>query len=96
MPVPPYGLGDVPNSDSESELKVNHLDGEFNVIITGTMRGLQPTSRYRVFVHNSYVPQTAVPSRFSHTIPPKSFITNSEGTYTWELYLRCARALYHS
>jgi len=88
MPVPPYGSGDITNSDSASGLRVSHLDGEFKVKITGTMRGLHPTSRFRVFLLNSYVPQSTLPSRFSNAVPPKSFFTNSDGAYTWELYLR--------
>jgi len=88
MPVPPYGLGDIPNSDTESELIVHQLEEDGNVKIICDMGGLLPTSRSRVFIVNPYAPYSGWPGRFSDDVPPISFTSDSEGCGRREFNLR--------
>ena len=87
MPDPPYGLGDIPDSDSLSELIVHQLEREGEVKIICDMKGLRPNARYRLFIANAYTPYSTWPGRFSDTIPPLSFWTNNEGSGTREFNL---------
>ncbi len=54
MPVPPYGLQDIPGSDTASKLIVNQPNGNTVVTITGAMNGLNPNTTYRVYLANGY------------------------------------------
>ena len=56
MPVPPYGSGDIPGSDTASNLIVNQPNGNTQVTITGPMKGLNPNTEYTVYLSNAYVP----------------------------------------
>ena len=54
MPVPPYGSGDIPGSDTGSRLIVNQPDGVVEATINGTMRGLLPNTDYTVYLSKKY------------------------------------------
>lgn len=54
MPVPPYGSGDIPDSDTLSKLIVNQPNGAVEVTMTGVMKGLNPNTEYTVYLSNSY------------------------------------------
>jgi len=54
MPVPPWGLSDIPDSDTASKLIVNQSNGNVEVAITGVMNGLNPNSTYQVFPSNAW------------------------------------------
>jgi hypothetical protein len=56
MPVPPYGSGDIPGSDTASKLIVNQPNGNTEVAITGVMSGLTPNTTYTVYISNGYTP----------------------------------------
>lgn len=56
MPVPPYGSGDIPGSDTASKLIVNQPNGNTEVAITGVMNGLNPNTTYTVYLANGYTP----------------------------------------
>lgn len=56
MPIPPYGTGDIPGSDTASKLIVNQPNGNTVVTLTGVMKGLDPNTTYTVFVSNGYEP----------------------------------------
>lgn len=56
MPVPPYGSGDIPGSDTASKLIVNQPNGNTEVAITGVMNGLTPNTTYTVYLANGYTP----------------------------------------
>jgi len=49
MPVPPWGLHDIPGSDTASKLIVNQPNGNVEVAVTGVMKGLNPNTEYTVF-----------------------------------------------
>ncbi len=49
MPSPPWGLSDIPDSDTASKLIVNQPNGNVEVAVTGVMNGLNPNSTYQVF-----------------------------------------------
>ncbi len=54
MKVPPYGSRDIPGSDDASKLIVNQPNGEVEVVITGAMNGLHPSTVYTVYLSNGY------------------------------------------
>jgi len=56
MPVPPYGSGDIPGSDTASKLIVNQPNGNTEVTITGVMNGLTPNTTCTVYLSNEYTP----------------------------------------
>jgi len=56
MPVPPYGSGDIPGSDTASKLIVNQPNGNTEVTITGVMNGLTPNTSYTVYLSKGYTP----------------------------------------
>ena len=56
MPMPPYGLSDIPGSDTASKLIVNQPNGATEVAITGIMNGLNPNTAYTVRLENEYTP----------------------------------------
>lgn len=56
MPMPPYGYGDIPGSDTSSKLIVNQPNGNTEVTITGVMGGLAPNTTYTVYLSNPYTP----------------------------------------
>lgn len=56
MPVPPYGSGDIPGSDTASKLIVNQPNGNTELTITGAMNGLNPNTAYTVYLSNGYEP----------------------------------------
>lgn len=58
MPVPPYGSGDIPGSDIASKLIVNQPNGATEVAITGTMKGLNPNTKYTVYLSKGYTEYT--------------------------------------
>lgn len=68
MPVPPWGLSDIPGSDTASKLIVNQPNGNTEVTITGAMNGLSPNTTYTVYISNGYDKYTP---------------TNVKGTYKW-------------
>lgn len=49
MPSPPWGLVDIPGSDTASKLIVNQPNGNTEVAITGVMNGLLPNHEYKVY-----------------------------------------------
>ena len=49
MPVPPWGLSDIPGSNTASKLIVNQPNGNVEVAVTGVMKGLNPNTVYTVF-----------------------------------------------
>ena len=71
MPVPPYGLSDIPGSDTAFNLIVNLTNGNIQGTITGTMRGLAPKTTYTVYISNGYTPYKLLNP------------INVVGTYTW-------------
>ena len=54
MPSPPYGLSDIPGSDTASKLIVNQPNGAVEVTITGAMNVLDPNTTYTVFLSKEY------------------------------------------
>lgn len=56
MPVPPYGLQDIPGSDSASKLIVNEPQGAVLATLTGVMGGLAPNTQYTVYLSKPYTP----------------------------------------
>ena len=54
MPVPPWGLSDIPGSDTASKLIVNQPNGNTEVAVTGVMKGLNPNTVYTVFPSNAW------------------------------------------
>ena len=56
MPSPPYGLSDIPGSDTASKLIVNQPNGAVEVTITGAMNGLNPNTTYTVCLAREYTP----------------------------------------
>ena len=54
MPVPPWGLSDIPGSDAASKLIVNQPNGNVEVAVTGVMKGLNPNTVYTVFPSNAW------------------------------------------
>lgn len=54
MPVPPYGLSDIPGSDTASKLMVNQPNGTIEGVINGAMKGLDPNTTYTVYLSNGY------------------------------------------
>ncbi len=56
MPVPPYGTGDIPGSDTASKLIVNQPNGAVEATLTGVMKGLNPNTVYTVYLAKSYQP----------------------------------------
>lgn len=71
MPVPPYGLVDIPGSDTASKLIVNQPNGKVEANLTGVMNGLNPNTEYTVFLSNGY-------TKYTPLVTP-----NVVGTYTW-------------
>jgi hypothetical protein len=49
MPVPPWGLSDIPGSDTASKLIVNQPSGNTEATVTGVMNGLAPNTTYTVY-----------------------------------------------
>lgn len=56
MPVPPYGSGDIPDSDTLSKLIVNQPNGNVEVAVTGAMNKLDPLTEYTVYLSKPYEP----------------------------------------
>jgi hypothetical protein len=56
MPVPPYGLHDIPGSDTASKLIVNQPNGNTEATVTGVMNGLDPNTTYTVYLSKTYTP----------------------------------------
>jgi hypothetical protein len=56
MPVPPYGIMDIPGSDEASKLIMNQPNGAVEVALTGVMKGLNPDTMYTVYLSKSYTP----------------------------------------
>ena len=56
MPIPPYGSGDIPGSDTASKLIVNQPNGNTEVTITGVMNGLTANTTYTVYLSPKYIP----------------------------------------
>ncbi|MEN8251628.1 MAG: hypothetical protein ABFS32_22085 [Bacteroidota bacterium] len=54
MPVPPWGLSDIPGSNTASKLIVNQPNGNVEVAVTGVMQGLEPYTTYTVFPSNAW------------------------------------------
>jgi len=54
MPSPPWGLSDIPGSDTASKLIVNQPNGNTEVAITGAMNGLDPNTEYTVYLSNAW------------------------------------------
>ena len=54
MPVPPWGLHDIPGSDTASKLIVNQPNGNVEVAVTGVMKGLNPNTEYTVCLSNAW------------------------------------------
>jgi hypothetical protein len=55
MPSPPWGLSDIPGSDSASKLIVNQPNGNVEVTVTGVMNGLNPNTVYTVYPSNKWL-----------------------------------------
>jgi hypothetical protein len=53
-PAPPFGCGDIPGSDTSSQLVVSRNNNDNTLSITGGMKGLHPNSDYTVFLSNGY------------------------------------------
>ena len=49
MPSPPWGLSDIPDSDTASKLIINQPNGNVEVAVTGVMKGLNPNTVYTVY-----------------------------------------------
>ena len=58
MAVPPYGCFDIPGSDTSSKLIVNQPNGKVEATITGSMKGLHPSTVYTVYLSNGWTPVT--------------------------------------
>ena len=54
MPVPPWGLSDIVDSDTASKLIVNQPNGNVEVAVTGVMKGLNPNTVYTVWPSNKW------------------------------------------
>jgi len=54
--LPPWGLHDIPYSDTASKLIVNQPNGNTEVTITGAMNGLDSSTTYTVCLADSYEP----------------------------------------
>lgn len=54
MPSPPWGLHDIPSSDTASKLIVNQPNGMTEVTLTGAMNGLAPNTVYTVYISNGW------------------------------------------
>ena len=54
MPVPPWGLSDIPGSDTASKLIVNQPNGNTEVTITGAMNDLKSNTEYTVCLSNAW------------------------------------------
>ena len=54
MPVPPWGLIDIPGSDTASKLIVNQPNGNVEVAVTGVMNGLDSNTEYTVYPSNAW------------------------------------------
>lgn len=65
MPVPPYGSRDISGSDTASKLIVNQPNGNTEVTITGAMNGLNPNTKYTVYISKAWSPQTTWPGLFN-------------------------------
>lgn len=58
MPSPPWGLSDIPGSDTASKLIVNQPNGNVEVAVTGVMNGLNPNTTYTVYPSNAWSTHT--------------------------------------
>ncbi len=84
-----YGKIDIPNSDSESKLIVEQLEGEIKAKIICDMRGLKPISGYKLDVIKENVLHSPdFPGRFSDTFRHSPFTTDNEGCVKEEFFLR--------
>jgi len=54
MPVPPYGLHDITDSDTASKLIINQPNGNVEVAVTGVMNGLDFNTEYTVYLSRGY------------------------------------------
>ena len=68
MPVPPYGSGDIPGSDTASKLIVNQPNGNTEVTMTGVMNGLNPNTTYTVYPSNAWSSSNAWDVTGNYTI----------------------------
>ena len=86
MPVPPYGLSDLPGSDVASKLIVNQPNGATVVTITGVMGKLTPNTIYTVFISRGYNSgATGWSGFFTNTIPDFTFTTDASGAGSWHV-----------
>jgi hypothetical protein len=54
MPSPPWGLGDIEGSDTNSKLIMNQPNGNTEVVLTGSMNSLHPNTVYTVYISNGW------------------------------------------
>ena len=88
-PVPPYGAGDIPGSDTSSKLTVNLLNGNTEVALTGAMNGLDHRAVYTVLLSRGYSTTPVYwPGLFSITIPIFMFTTDEKGSGNWHIHVR--------
>ena len=87
-PVPPYGAGDIPGSDTASKLFVSQLHGNKEVAVTGVMNGLHPQTVYTILLSKGYS-MTPVywPGLFTSKIPSFTFTTDKYGSGSWQINL---------
>ena len=74
MPVPPYGSLDIPGSDEASKLNVNQPNGNTEVVLTGVMNGLNPSTTYTVYLSNGYI--AFVPATINSNFTADFFVAN--------------------
>ena len=87
-PVPPYGAGDIPGSDTHSKLSVQQTDGNSELALIGAMNGLDPNTVYTVLVSKGYFASPVYwPGLLSISIPSFTFTTNRYGSGIWRIHV---------
>jgi len=85
-PVPPYGSGDIPGSDTHSKLSVHQADGNSELALIGAMNGLEPTTIYTVLVSKGYFATPVYwPGLLTISLPSFTFTTDRYGTGIWHI-----------
>jgi len=85
-PVPPYGSGDIPGSDTHSKLSVHQADGNSELALIGAMNGLDPTTVYTVLVSKGYFATPVYwPGLLTISLPSFTFTTDRYGSGIWHI-----------
>jgi hypothetical protein len=88
-PVPPYGAGDIPHSDTHSKLSVHQADGNSELALIGAMNGLDPNTVYTVLVSKGYFASPVFwPGLLTISIHTFTFTTDRYGSGIWHIYVR--------